>query len=132
MEKRKRIPICSFIIKAFFIVKALDQVFSSKKRLYSELYKFYEIFIRKTYTRSRYILSDCYSKYQIVDLKNSHFIFFYYKKGSSRNPEGKKSYLSGSKKINGMSYDQFLRFIFPERECLIILSCLISKKNRIG
>ncbi|WP_222848311.1 hypothetical protein, partial [Parabacteroides johnsonii] len=42
--------------------------------------------------------------------------------GSSRNPKGKKSYLSGSKKIKGMSYDQFLRFIFPERECLIILS----------
>ena len=54
------------------------------------------------------------------------------KDGSSRNPEGKKSYLSGSKKIKGMSYDQFLRFIFPERECLIILSCLISKKSRIG
>ena len=34
--------------------------------------------------------------------------------GSSRNPEGKKSYLSGSKKIKEMSYDQFLRFIFPE------------------
>lgn len=55
-----------------------------------------------------------------------------YNKGSSRNPEGKKSYLSGSKKIKEMSYDQFLRFIFPERECLIILSCLISKKSRIG
>lgn len=34
--------------------------------------------------------------------------------GSYRNPEGKKSYLSGSKKIKEMSYDQFLRFIFPE------------------
>ena len=36
------------------------------------------------------------------------------REGSYRNPEGKKSYLSGSKKIKEMSYDQFLRFIFPE------------------
>ena len=76
LEKRKRIPICSFIIKAFFIVKALGQVFSSKKRLCSELYKFYEIFLIKTYTRSRHILSGCYSKYQIVGLKNSHFFYY--------------------------------------------------------
>ena len=51
--------------------------------------------------------------------------------GSSRNPEGKKSYLSGSKKIKEMSYDQFLRFIFPEG-MFDYLSCLISKKSRIG
>ena len=45
---------------------------------------------------------------------------------------GKNRILVAVKKIKGMSYDQFLRFIFPERECLIILSCLISKKSRIG
>lgn len=62
--------------QGFFIVKALGQVFSSKKRLCSELYKFYEIFLIKTYTRSRHILSGCYSKYQIVGLKNSHFFYY--------------------------------------------------------
>ena len=67
-----------------------------------------------------------YLQYGQIKTTNRQF------QGSSRNPEGKKSYLSGSKKIKGMSYDQFLRFIFPERECLIILSCLISKKSRIG
>ena len=45
---------------------------------------------------------------------------------------GKNRILVAVKKIKEMSYDQFLRFIFPERECLIILSCLISKKSRIG
>jgi hypothetical protein len=54
-----------------------------KKRIVGN-YKTIQIFfpqstiLGKTYIRNRHILSDCYSKYQIVGLKNFHFIFFCY------------------------------------------------------
>ena len=66
--------------------------------------------------------------YNVYDLRHEKVT----KRDHTEILRGKNRILVAVKKIKEMSYDQFLRFIFPERECLIILSCLISKKSRIG
>ena len=86
---------------------------STKERFY---------FIQNKFIWNYFYTIGDYNKYlntirRLIGRCNRYFERWLYlipQDGPSRNPEGKKSYLSGSKKIKEMSYDQFLRFIFPE------------------